>query len=160
MCDRRARGYRVDENSEATHRYHHDQMMSLHDEDTETSRAESERIARRLIAHAELPLVLRVHAHMILAAGDGEYLWHANEAVRVAKRGIEWFGEQEAASELLAKAEAVLSCAIHDDKQLQELKTTMAAEGVELVTHPEPGEELPKFKYGLTQGTLLSFCQT
>jgi hypothetical protein len=141
--------YKVDEDRVAIYNHLDEQMMSLHDLDTDESRAESESIARRLIVYADLPLIIRVHAHMILASGDRAYVWHAQEAVRVVKHGIEQFGSNEATASVLAEAERLLRIAIRDQEIFEELKTRVMDElGAELTDQPEPGEDLEYINYG------------
>lgn len=141
--------YKVDENSVAIYDHLDVQMMSLHELDTDQSRAESESIAQRLIVYADLPLIIRVHAHMILASGDRAYVWHARKAVHVVKRGIELFGSNGSTANVLAEAERLLRIAIQDLEIFEELKTRVMDEfGVELTDQPEPGEELDELPYG------------
>lgn len=80
---------------------------------------EARRIAHHLISYAELPMLYRIRAHMALACGKHSYVWHAQEAVRLATKSIEtdWLPkESEAVSEQQAKkekeaAQALLKCA-------------------------------------------------
>lgn len=142
--------YKVDENSEAVYRGIFDQMNKLHKEGNEESASKAEGIALELITHAELPLLFRAHAHMVLGSGNGNYLFHAQEAVRVVKKGIDLFGPDQGTSKLLKDAEEVLRYAKHDHKQLQEQMKAREAEGWEYVDPEdvEEGEEIDVLRYG------------
>ncbi|KAH0379491.1 hypothetical protein KCU92_g8139, partial [Aureobasidium melanogenum] len=99
---------------------------------------ESRRIADQLISHAELPLLYRIRAHMTLACGNDSYVWHAQEAVRLAEKSIALLGsgtepgeelseeqaqtEQEAEQDLLECARETLRDAEKDFAELQAIR--------------------------------------
>ena len=64
--------------------------------------------------HAELPLEIRAHAHIVLALGFDKYLLRAQEAVRVAEKGRKIFGPGKTPAvralleKLLEEARAIL----------------------------------------------------
>jgi hypothetical protein len=117
-------GYTVDENSKAVYGAIFDQMNTLHEQGNEKSAAEAEAIAIDLVAHADLPLLYRTHAHMVLGCGNrDDFLWHAQEAVRIVDKGIEWFGASTTSSALLSAAQDVLNNAKRDHDQLEKIKT-------------------------------------
>lgn len=144
-------GYTVDENAQAIYGALFDQMNALHEEGNPKSAAEAEALAFDLIADADLPLLYRTHAHMVLGCGNHEsFLWHAQEAVRLVNRGIEWYGESPVSSALLSDAQDVLDHALEDDEELQRLKEEREAKGWEYVlpSQVESGEEIEIVKYG------------
>lgn len=61
------------------------QMMSLAEKDDNASNIEARDIASMLIMRANLPLLYRVDAYIVLACGKVDPLYHAQEAVRVAE---------------------------------------------------------------------------
>jgi hypothetical protein len=94
-------------------------MMKLHREDTDESRSKSEETAHLLLTHADLPLVFRARACMILGcSGDPGYVEWAKEAVRIAELGIanaKTVGENERT--LLQSCQKVLKQAEADFKE-------------------------------------------
>jgi hypothetical protein len=144
-------GYTFDENSKAVYGAIFDQMNTLHEQGNEKSAAEAEAIAIDLVAHADLPLLYRTHAHMVLGCGNrDDFLWHAQEAVRIVNKGIEWFGASTTSSALLSAAQDVLNNAQRDHDQLEKIKTEREAQGWEYVppSQIEAGEEIEIVKYG------------
>ncbi|KEQ88005.1 hypothetical protein M438DRAFT_403297 [Aureobasidium pullulans EXF-150] len=96
------------------------QMETLATSGDKENGVKSRRIALQLISYSGLPLLYRIRAHMTLACGDSNYLWHAQEAVRLAEKGIKVFGsdtkKDAGISETQAKEEkeaeqALLECA-------------------------------------------------
>ncbi|THY02516.1 hypothetical protein D6D01_10285 [Aureobasidium pullulans] len=80
----------------------------------------SRRIALQLTSYSDLPLLYLIRAHMTLACGDTNYLWHAREAVRLAEKGIKVFGSdtekdgdvsEDQAKEEKEAEQALLECA-------------------------------------------------
>jgi hypothetical protein len=143
--------FAVDENTKAVYGAMFDQMNTLHEQGNEKSAAEAEEIAMNLIAHADLPLLYRTHAHMVLGCGNrDDFLWHAQEAVRIVNKGIEWFGESTTSSALLSAAEDVLDHANRDYEQLEKMKAEREAQGWEYVppSEVEAGEDIEIVKYG------------
>jgi hypothetical protein len=70
--------FAVDENTKAVYGAIFDQMNTLHEQGNEKSAAEAEAIAIDLVGHADLPLLYRTHAHMVLGCGNrDDFLWHA-----------------------------------------------------------------------------------
>lgn len=98
----------VNANSERTFELLHDQMYTLAAECTDESVAESQKIARGLLNHAELPMLYRVRAHINLAGGEHKYVWHAQEAVRWVEKGIEWLGGGPGIDGLMEEAQGTL----------------------------------------------------
>ena len=148
-------GYAVDENSKAVYGESYARMNKLHEEGNPKSAAEAEAIAINLISHADLPLLYRTHAHMVLGCGNQDnFLWHAEEAVRIVKQGIEWFGESPASSALLSDARDTLDHAKQDYEQLENIKREREAQGWEYVppSEVEAGEEMEIVKYGKGHG--------
>jgi hypothetical protein len=78
----------TNQNSEAMFALLHDKMMDLARErviDRDLD-AEANQLALDLIARAELPLYIRVRAHIALSGGGSDdYVWHAHEALRCVK---------------------------------------------------------------------------
>ena len=61
-------------------------MMAAHREGTDARRTYAEQSARILLEHADLPLLLRARALMILGCSDeGDFVSAAREAVRIAQ---------------------------------------------------------------------------
>ncbi|THW90056.1 hypothetical protein D6D15_04844 [Aureobasidium pullulans] len=96
------------------------QMEKLATSGDKENGVKSRRIALQLISYSGLPLLYRIRAPMTLACGDNNYLWHAQEAVRLAEKGIKVFGsdtkKDAGISENQAKEEkeaeqALLECA-------------------------------------------------
>lgn len=89
--------------------------MVLYHKDDDESRAQSERLALSLMSNAELPMVIRVKCHLVMGSGNNDYLWHAEEAVRVMKFAMKEFGTAgDAEKALLKRVEEVLAKAKHD----------------------------------------------
>jgi hypothetical protein len=120
----------TDQNSEAMFAFLHDEMMDLArkrviDRDLD---AEANQLALDLIARAELPLYIRVRAHIVLASGGSDaYVWHAHEALRCVNRGRAIFSEsskteQLAAAGLHEEATEAVRRAERDYRQLKLLK--------------------------------------
>lgn len=63
--------------------------MAAHRRDDDESRADAERTAQILLDNADLPLLIRARACMILGCSDSDpdFLKWAKEGVRVAKLG-------------------------------------------------------------------------
>lgn len=60
------------------------QMMAVYANDTPQSTADDERFAADLLTLHDLPFQLRVRCHVIFGRFfEGDYLWHAQEAVRL-----------------------------------------------------------------------------
>jgi hypothetical protein len=108
----------------------HDEMMDLArkrviDRDLD---AKANKLALDLIARAELPLYIRVRAHIVLASGGSDaYVWHAHEALRCVNRGRAIFSEsskteQLAAAGLHEEATEAVRRAERDYRQLKLLK--------------------------------------
>lgn len=97
----------ANEESESVLAGFHDRMVACSYENTTESAAEAKKIALMLLEKADLPLAYRARAHMILSRGDGDYLYHAREAVRIVEKGLAIFGpsntpkEKATADELL-----------------------------------------------------------
>ena len=68
----------------------HDQLVTL--AKTKESYPEARELALELLERPDLPLAIRVRAHIILARGKEDYVHHAQKAVRLAERGREAFG--------------------------------------------------------------------
>lgn len=89
-------------------------MMKNHAED---NYEEAERLANRLIAIADTPFLIRAKAHMVIGCGDSEnFLFHAEEGVRIVELGIQTIATPEpgsdkdkAARSLLKQAQMVLA---------------------------------------------------
>ncbi|KAK4956713.1 hypothetical protein LTR10_006240 [Elasticomyces elasticus] len=96
-------------------------MMIAHREDNDEKRAEAERIAHLLLSYADLPLVFRARASMILGCGTTRgYVEWAKEAVHFAQLGIDQMGEQPGETELtlLRSCEEVRDKAVADFEEL------------------------------------------
>lgn len=148
-------GYAVDQNSKAVYGERYARMNKLHEEGNAKSAAEAEAIAINLISNADLPLLYRAEAHMILGCGNHDnFLWHAQEAVRIVKKGIEWHGESAFSSALLSDAQDVLDHAEQDYEELEKIKREREAQGWEYVppSEIEVGEEIEIVKYGEGHG--------
>lgn len=110
-----------------------DQMMSLAEKDDDPSKTEARNIASMLIMRANLPLLFRVDAHIVLACGNEDYLYHAREAVRVAEWGRELFGSgktpeaREAVEDLLDRARETLRRAERDSPELKRINECLKA---------------------------------
>ncbi|THW11998.1 hypothetical protein D6D24_06861 [Aureobasidium pullulans] len=66
---------------------------------------EAENVAHMLLTRGDLPVLYRTHAHVILAYGPVDCLFHARKAVEEAERGMNKFGDDEGVgTELLAVA--------------------------------------------------------
>lgn len=71
---------------------------------------------------------IRVRAHLVLACGQENYLWHAGKAVELVEQGRELFGDgatpgARAALDTFAReAQYVLRVAEADDKEMDEKK--------------------------------------
>jgi hypothetical protein len=122
------------QNSEAMFVLLHDKMMDLArkrviDRDLD---AEANQLALDLIARAELPLYIRVRAHIVLSSGGSDdYVWHAHEALRCVKKGRAIFSEvsqteQLAAAGLHEEATEAVRRAERDYRQLKLLKQKLA----------------------------------
>lgn len=102
--------------------------MRAHREETDASRAKAEDTARILLENADLPLVIRACACMILGCSDTapDYLHWAEEGVRVAELGVantSVVGEVE--RRLLANCKKIrdeAKKASEDDDALQEVE--------------------------------------
>jgi hypothetical protein len=143
--------FAVDENSKAIYGAMFNEMNTLHERGEEKSAKEAEAIAINLIAHADLPLLYRTHAHMVLGCGNrDDFLWHAQEAVRIVKKGIEWYGESTTSVALLSDAQDTLDKAERDHEQLEKMKAEKVAQGWEYVppSEVEDGEDIEIVKYG------------
>ncbi|TIA43554.1 hypothetical protein D6C79_06822 [Aureobasidium pullulans] len=71
---------------------------------------EAENVAHVLLTRGDLPVLYRTHAHVILAYGPVDRLYHARKAVEVAEQGITMSGDDEGVgSELLAVANRALA---------------------------------------------------
>jgi hypothetical protein len=82
---------------------------------------------------------------MVLGCGNrDDFLWHAQEAVRIVNKGIEWFGASTTSSSLLSAAQDVLDNAKRDHEQLEKMKAERVAQGWEYV----PPSEVEIVKYG------------
>jgi hypothetical protein len=100
------------------------EMNTLHEKGEEETAKEAEAIALDLIAHGDLPLLYRAHAYMVLGCGNrDDFLWHAREAVRIVKQGIDWYGESITSAALLSSAQDILDHAEKDHEQLENMKT-------------------------------------
>jgi hypothetical protein len=144
-------GFTIDENSKAVYSAAFDRMNKLREEGNEKSAAEAEAIAIELIAHADLPLLYRTQAHMVLGCGNHDnFLWHAEEAVRIVNKGIEWYGQSPTVTALLSDAQDVLDRAKQDYEQLEKIKKEKEAQGYEYVLPSEvkAGEDIEIVKYG------------
>lgn len=65
-------------------------MLLAHRREDDAGRAEAEETAKILLEYAQLPLLIRGRAEMVLACSDKPgFLEHAKEAVRIAELGIE-----------------------------------------------------------------------
>ncbi|KAK3722969.1 hypothetical protein LTR37_002115 [Vermiconidia calcicola] len=96
-------------------------MIKRHREGTDESRAEAEHIAKTLVSHADLPLVFRARACMVLGcAKEPGYVGWAKEAVRIVKLGIEAMGGTPGAAEarLLRQCQQTLDNAEQDYEEL------------------------------------------
>jgi hypothetical protein len=127
------------------------EMNTLHEKGEEETAKEAEAIALDLIAHGDLPLLYRAHAYMVLGCGNrDDFLWHAREAVRIVKQGIDWYGESITSAALLSSAQDILDHAEKDHEQLENMKTERVAQGWEYVppSEVEDGEEIEIVKYG------------
>jgi hypothetical protein len=124
----------TNQNSEAMFAFLHDQMIDLArkrvvDRDRDT---EANQLALDLIAHPELPLYIRVRAHIVLAGGGSDaYVWHAHEALRCVNKGRTIFGkgsktEHMAAAGLHEEATEAVRRAERDYRQLNLLKQKLA----------------------------------
>jgi hypothetical protein len=143
--------FAVDENSKAIYGAMFNEMNTLHERGEEKSAKEAEAIAINLIAHVDLPLLYRTHAHMILGCGNRDgFLWYAQEAVRIVKKGVEWYGESTTSAALLSDAQDTLDKAERDHEQLEKMKAEKVAQGWEYVppSEVEDGEEIEIVKYG------------
>ncbi|CAD0055484.1 unnamed protein product [Aureobasidium pullulans] len=71
---------------------------------------EAENVAHMLLTRGDLPVLYRTHAHVILAYGPVDRLYHARKAVEVAEQGITMHGDDEGVgTELLAVANRALA---------------------------------------------------
>ncbi|THX93217.1 hypothetical protein D6D03_10159 [Aureobasidium pullulans] len=71
---------------------------------------EAENVAHMLLTRGDLPVLYRTHAHVILAYGPVDCLFHARKAVEEAERGMNKFGDDEGVgTELLAVANRALT---------------------------------------------------
>ncbi|KAH0287191.1 hypothetical protein M436DRAFT_85935 [Aureobasidium namibiae CBS 147.97] len=123
-------GYTVDENSKAVYGESYARMNKLHEEGYPKSAADAEAIAINLISYADLPLLHRTHAHMVLGCGNQDnFLWHAEEAVRIVKQDIEWYGESPVPPALLSDAQDTFNHAKQDYEQLEKIKGEREAQG-------------------------------
>ncbi|CAD0115079.1 unnamed protein product [Aureobasidium uvarum] len=131
----------------------HDQMMELAYKNISKSAKEASDIAHMLLEHVRLPLLFRVHAHIVLASGKTDYLFHAKQAIRVAEIGREIYGpgkteESKAAVEdLLWQANEALRRAERDMKILEDLEKRVKDRKLKL----KKGE---KILYGKVNGEL------
>ena len=86
----------VNENSETVFSLLHAEMEKKYESDTPESIAEAEGIAHKLLLHPQLPPYYLMRAHLILATGDTNYLFHAQQAVQICEMGIEISNESVA----------------------------------------------------------------
>lgn len=123
----------IHENREKVVNAFHEQMMTLEREGTAESMDKAREIAHDLITRAELPLVIRVRAHITLSTGDSDYLFHAQEALRLAEKGRELFGpgdtveSQAAVDGLIWEAREMARRAESDLGKLAELRAQWKA---------------------------------
>ena len=102
------------------------QMLELHGEETAESRADAERIARALLEKADLPLLFRIHSHMVLGCSykeDSDFLFHAQEAQRAVELLISQGGEITPFAKLLRRSAATIF------EEAQESAASIAADG-------------------------------
>lgn len=132
-----SRNLNEDENRELNTDFNN--MMTYAEINDEIAQEEARDIASRLLMHPNLPPLLRADAHMILACGNVDYLYHAQEAVRIAESCREQLGPgetpeaREEAEYLLDKARETLRYAKCDSAELKRIK-----EGLEAGTIKKP----------------------
>jgi hypothetical protein len=80
----------INENSKNALAIIHDQMVAL--AKNKESYPEARGLALELLMRPDLPLAIRVRAHIILACGKHDYVHHAQETVRLAEKDLEMFG--------------------------------------------------------------------
>lgn len=133
---------------------------------TDESVAEAERLAHIILSHAWLPIFYgtwtqgadsahwsclliapsssEVRAHTCLGLGETNYLYHAFEAVRVAKVGVASYPkdrpvvEQKQMQQLLSEAEKCLRYAIRDAWELIIMEAADVKAGVKFDATKEP----------------------
>lgn len=132
-----SRAQSVNENSEKIFALLHDQMMELANKRVHDKSVgfEADQLALDLLIRAELPLYIRVHAHIVLACGNHEnFLHHANEAVRCVKKGRVIFGRganpeaRLAVEGLMEEAQEAQRRAERDATQLERIKRSWKKE--------------------------------
>lgn len=133
-------------NSERAFQDIHDQMMKIVRRGTQEAIDEAGGIASELLTYPELPLLIRVRAHIVLSYGQHDYLWHARKAAELVADGSQRFGpgdsaaEQEALKLLKLETQFVLDQAEADNKALQAKLAEWKERGALVL---EPGEEAP-----------------
>ncbi|CAD0088192.1 unnamed protein product, partial [Aureobasidium mustum] len=95
------------ENLQAQYGQMHDKMIDFVDKG---NHEEAEKLAHKLLSFGNLPVLYRAYAHMILAHGLEDCLFHAQKAVEEAEWGLNKYGDDKGAgSKLLAITKRVLA---------------------------------------------------
>lgn len=131
-----------------------DDMMMFAELKDENANDEGRYYASQLLRRPNLPLLFRADAHIVLACGKVDYLYHAQEAVRVAELGREQLGPdqtsevKEGAEDLLDRAREALRRAECDSAELKLIK-----EGLKAGTIKKPKRYKP-IRYGVNGKSL------
>lgn len=126
-----SRNLNEDENRELNTDFNN--MMTYAEIIDEIAHEEARDIASRLLMHPNLPLLLRADAHIILACGKMDYLYHAQEAVCNAELGQELLGSgktsegREDVEDRLNRAREALRRAECDSAELKRIKEGLKA---------------------------------
>jgi hypothetical protein len=116
----------INENSKNALAMFHDQMVAL--AKNKESYPEARELALELLMRLDLPLTIRVRAHIILACGKHDYVHHAQEDMRLAEKGLEMFGPgstpraRAAVEGLLRRARESLRRAERDSAERQRIR--------------------------------------
>jgi len=110
-----------------------DLMMFYAGNNDECNNDEARDIATQLLTRPNLPLLFRVEAHMVLACGKVDYLYHAREAVHFAELDREELGPGQTSEarddleKLLDRARETLRHAEDDSAELKRIKEGLKA---------------------------------
>jgi hypothetical protein len=116
----------INENSKNVLSMIHEQMVTL--AKNKESYPEARELALELLMRPDLPLAIRVRAHIIRACDKHDHVHHTQEAVRLAEKGLEMFGPgstpaaRAAVEGLLKRARESLSRAERDSAECQRIR--------------------------------------
>ena len=116
------------------HQLHTSMMQSFRNGDHDAS----DRLARQLLLHADLPKTIRARCHMVLGTGDGDYLRHAEEGVRLMEEMDTEYYEFPKAR--LDQARSVLKKAQQDKQVRKKTGERFGSDAVEGKDQEERGE--------------------